>query len=184
MSQQEFMPESQREHASKQDNEEIYTQSYSQYRTSDMPKRDHPADFEATIPPYSYQARGEATAHTAYQQPRRSNDRPRQTFPRMRRIGDVFQQGYRFYRKQRQRFYASQQVQPAQQTASTPRWFVLLLLGLGFLCVLPILIKLFLLLFVALIALGFISLLLILSGLIIYHVYLKKYWRNSRWRWW
>ncbi|GLV58260.1 hypothetical protein KDH_50930 [Dictyobacter sp. S3.2.2.5] len=194
MSQQEFMPESQRERATNQDNEEVYRPSYSQYRaSSDMPKRDHPADFEAAIPPYSYQARdhaerqaNEAKGRTTYQQPRREGQRSRQAFPRMSRIGATFQQGYRFYKQRRQRFYAPEGEQPASQAAPAPRWGVLLLLGLGFLCALPILIKLLLLLFAAMIVMGFISLLLILGGLIIYHLYLKKYWRalNSRWRWW
>ncbi|GCE04995.1 hypothetical protein [Dictyobacter aurantiacus] len=194
MSQQEFMPEPQRERVTNQGNEEIYTQSYSQYRaSSDMPKRDHPADFEATIPPYSYQARdhaerreGEATGHTTYQHPHREDQRPHQAFPRMSRIGTTFQQGYRFYKQRRQRFDAPEGGRPMSQAAPAPRWGVLLLLGLVFLCALPILIKLLLLLFAAMIVMGFISLLLILGGLIIYHLYIKKCWRalNSRWRWW
>lgn len=195
MSQQEFMPEWQRERATRQNNDEIYTQpSYSQYRTSsDMPKRDHPADFDATIPPYSYQAQdsakqrqGEDTAHTTYQQPRQKNERSRQEPPHTSRIGDTFQQGYRFYQRQHQRFFASEQGRPMQPVASKPNWTILLILGLVLLCALPILIKLLLLLFAALIVLGFVSLLLILSGLIIYHLYFKKYWRSftSRWREW
>lgn len=189
MSQQEFMPESQRERSTRQDNEEIYTeQSYSQYRaSSDMPKRDHPADFDGAIPPYSYQAQdrserqqGEAAAYTPHQQARQRNERSRQAPPRG---SDTFQQGYRFYQRQWQRFYAPWQRQP---TASKPNWGILLLLSLGLLCALPILIKLLLLLFAAMIVLGFVSLLLILGGLIIYHFYFKKRWRNftSRWRWW
>ncbi|GCE18926.1 hypothetical protein [Dictyobacter kobayashii] len=194
MSQQEFMPESQREHTTEQNSEEIYTQSYSQYRTSDMPKRDHPADFETAVPPYSYQAqepgrtnqaRNETDARATSEQPRQNSARPRQRFSsRTRRIGDTFQRGYNFYQNQRWRFYAPQQARPVRQRANMPPLFVFLLLGVGFLCALPILIKLLLLLFAALIVLGITSFVLILCGLIIYHVYFKKYWRNSRWRWW
>ncbi|GCE26644.1 hypothetical protein KDA_21280 [Dictyobacter alpinus] len=191
MSQQEFMPESQRQREAAQQNEETHGPSYSQYRTSDMPKRDHPADFDARIPPRSYQAQ-EYPRNNEHEATTRSGDtRQQQTgrgqpnvFTRTRKIGDSFQQGYRFYRRQRQRWQMSSTQAMGQQQAQRvgpPRLWVILLLGIGFLCALPVLLKLLLILFATLIVLGIMSLLLIAGALIIYQVYFKKYWRRTRW---
>ncbi|GER87968.1 hypothetical protein KDW_21300 [Dictyobacter vulcani] len=196
MSQQEFMPESRRQREADQNNEEIYGPSYSQYRTSDMPKRDHPADFEAKIPPYSYQAQeipryneqeaiGASQARSdATRQRQQPGRRQADIFTTTRRIGDILQQGYRFYQRQRQRqrqrWQMSNTQRQSQRTGPSRLW-VILLLGIGILCALPVLIKLLLILFAALIVSGIMALLLIVSALIIYQLYFKKYWRRSRW---
>lgn len=74
---QEFTSESQGASKQAQDNEEIYTQQpyywSTKPRTGDGPKDEHPATFEDSLPPYSYQAQEYGSAQQSEQANRTSS---------------------------------------------------------------------------------------------------------------
>ncbi|GCF09246.1 hypothetical protein [Dictyobacter arantiisoli] len=197
MSQQEFMPESQQAREEAQDNEEVTIQSYSQYRTSDMPKRDHPADFENSIPPYSYPAQerqqqksSEAQANTRQQETGTYQQNPHIAQPS--RIEEQLERaGRRFYAKQQRRFerarngqrsYVPPQASRRRAAGRAPGWVIVLLIAVGFLVLLPLLLKLLLALFAVLLVLALGAIFAIILVLFITAIVFKNRWQRSRWR--
>src|SRR2546430_5461123 len=72
-------------------------------KTSEMPKNDHPATFEQSIPPYAYPAQDGISAQEHHKQ-RRTNEqyaRPTRNMSGNQRFspdGDALEHGYRPYR--------------------------------------------------------------------------------------
>lgn len=195
MNQQEFIPES-------QDNEKPNTQSYSQYRTSDMPKRDHPADYSGSISAYSYQAQDTTDTRQQQSQAQQTSNTKQRPQGSARQQAGAQHQPFsasadrmkeRFY-QQRQNFFQDQNrsgqssappyMGTRPQGKPTPNLLPMLMVIALVLLILPIVLKLLFVLVVALFVMGTFLLILVVSLILIYRFYLKRRWQRSRWWFW
>jgi Flp pilus assembly protein TadB len=201
MSQQEFRPDSkkQKQQAESQDDEKTYTQSYSQYRTSDMPKRDHPSDYSGTIPTYSYQAQNPAESgqqqsqfrQTSNTQQRTQYDPRQQAGTQQQTFSDTIEKlkktftGQHNNAAQNQNWNWQQSVPPYMRPQRQGlNWGAILLITGLLLCVVPIMLKLLFVLFVILFTIGIGVLILIGCAILSYKFYFKKRWQRNRWWHW
>jgi E3 ubiquitin-protein ligase DOA10 len=208
MNNQEFTPDSQKQHAASQDNEEAYTQSYSQYRTSDMPKSDHPSDYSGTIPTYSYRAQDPAESNqqetksqpTSNAKQRTQYDsRPQAADAQQQRISETIENIRKTFTGpnnnnnnnffQNQKWGGQQSVppymRPQQQAKSGPNWLAILLIVCIVLFIIPIVLRVLFALFIALFTMGIGLLLFIACAILIYKFYFKKQsWQRNRWWHW
>ncbi len=192
MDQQEFMPDSQKQHAASQDNEETYTKSYSEYRTSDMPKRDNPSDYSGTIPPYSYRAQNPAGSGQQQTQSQQTSNakqgtqyNPRQQANTQRQdFSDTFEKLKKTFTSQNNNNTSQNQpwnwqqsvppyMRPQQQTKTGPNWLVIILIVCFFLFIVPIMLRLLLVMFIAMFSIGIGMLILIGCAILIYKFYFK-----------
>jgi hypothetical protein len=154
MSQQELMPEPQSSRSSQESynaqsqgkqswsSAEVNIQPYSRTRrsrTSDLPKSDHPATFEESLPPYSYPAQDQ----TMFRQQSKPEQNTRwQQQARNRDAGTSKEtptgayQSYSQYNPQQQ---APWWAQSQENTMDTSKWIGLLLLVLVLLVSIPVL---------------------------------------------
>jgi Flp pilus assembly protein TadB len=190
MSQQEFMPES-------QDNEEPQKQSYSQYRTSDMPKRDHPSDYSGSIPAYSYQAQDATSSkqqqtqadqisnsqqrgQSSARQPAGKQQQTSSTTARKQQ--ETFtQQGQSFFQNQSWNRQSAMPPYMGTQRKTAPNWFAILVIVCVVLFVVPLLLRLLFALFIVLFVMGLFLMLIVGILILIYIFYFKKRLQRSRW---
>lgn len=182
MDQQEFMPDSQKQDAASQDSEKTYTKSYSEYRTSDMPKRDNPADYSGTIPPYSYRAQNPAGSSQQQTQSQQTSNAKQGTQQQdfsdpLERLKQTFTRTNNNNTSQNQQWNWQQSVpsymRPQQQTKTGPNWLVIILIVCFLLFIVPIMLKLLFVLFIAIFSIGIGMLILIGFVILIYKFYFK-----------
>lgn len=148
MSQQEFVPQNQGQHAQSHDDEEIYTSYYRPNRRKDkaLPKSEHPSTFEDSIPPYSYRAQDEAAPSS--EEPRfASKSTYNREQPSRRHFspdGDAFETGYQPYRQPQMQFQVPPWARPPRHKMHIGRLIVLIVSMLLIAKMIPLLIGLIL----------------------------------------
>jgi len=154
MSQQELMPEPQSSRSSQASRKtqsqgrqiwsgaEINAQIYNwprQLKTTDLPKSDHPATFEDSLPPYSYPAQDQ-TMSTQQSNPEQSTQWQQQAKTQDARTAMGTSTGaYQSYSQYNAHQQAPWWTQPQENTIDTSKWIGLVLLVLVVLVSIPML---------------------------------------------
>ena len=134
MSQQQLVPEPPQD-------QDVSGQSYrykAARRSGNMPKEDHPATFEETVPPYSYPAQDRVTYRRENgRQESRTYQRQRQRL-RTDEDGDAFEMGYRPYQQYRYRQVPPWARPQRHQRVHIWRWLIVIVLILLAIKILPL----------------------------------------------
>lgn len=136
MSQQQLVPEPPQD-------QDVSGQSYrykAARRSGNMPKEDHPATFEETVPPYSYPAQDRVTYKSENgRQESHARQRQRQRL-RAGEDGDAFETGYRPYRQRSYRQAPPWARPQRHQRVHIWRWLIVVVLILLAIKILPLIV--------------------------------------------